>query len=81
MAVYNKADMWALGCILHELCIGRIPFREDYHVREYGFGARRPEEYGIEELKVPPSHDDRSREAVDLNVIRETIEQPVINRN
>jgi hypothetical protein len=52
-------------------------FREDYHVREYGFGERRPEEYGVEELKVPPSHENRPREAADLNVIRETIEQPV----
>ena len=75
MAVYNnKTDMWALGCILYELCIGTRPFSEDYDVKVYGSGAK---EYGLEEIRVPAIQEDRPRESADLNVIRETIERPV----
>jgi serine/threonine protein kinase len=31
----NKVDIWALGCILHELATGRLAFHQDWAVREY----------------------------------------------
>jgi serine/threonine protein kinase len=31
----NKVDIWALGCILHELATGRVAFSEDWTVRQY----------------------------------------------
>jgi len=34
-AFTNKVDIWALGCILHELATGRHAFHEDWAVREY----------------------------------------------
>jgi serine/threonine protein kinase len=34
----NKTDIWALGCILHELATGRSLFREDWRVRLYHLG-------------------------------------------
>lgn len=31
----NKVDIWALGCIIYELAVGRAAFREDWYVRMY----------------------------------------------
>ena len=33
----NKVDIWALGCVLHELSTGKVAFREDWTVRQYTF--------------------------------------------
>jgi tetratricopeptide (TPR) repeat protein len=33
----NKADIWAVGCILYELMTGNKLFTNDFHVREYQF--------------------------------------------
>jgi serine/threonine protein kinase len=33
----NKVDIWALGCVLHELSTGKVAFREDWTVRQYSF--------------------------------------------
>jgi serine/threonine protein kinase len=71
--------MWALGCVLYELCIGKRPFDQDYDVKQYGSGLKGPEEYRLELIKVPAIRGDRPRESADLNVIRETIEGPVNN--
>jgi serine/threonine protein kinase len=35
----NKVDIWALGCVLHELATGRVAFREDWTVRQYTFST------------------------------------------
>ena len=33
----NKADIWALGCIVFELCAGRRPFADDFAVKKFEF--------------------------------------------
>lgn len=36
-AFTNKVDIWALGCVLYELVIGKVAFHEDWAVRQYSF--------------------------------------------
>ena len=36
----NKADIWALGCILYELCMGVKLFKSDWAVREYSISRK-----------------------------------------
>jgi len=31
----NKVDIWALGCVLHEILTDKVAFHEDWAVREY----------------------------------------------
>ena len=35
----NKVDLWALGCIIHELATGKIVFPSDWAVRDYCVGS------------------------------------------
>ena len=35
----QKSDIWALGCIVYQVCTGTKAFEDDWAVRDYGFAG------------------------------------------
>jgi serine/threonine protein kinase len=62
----NKVDIWALGCILYELAIGKKAFLNDHGVHEYTWSKRN--------LDVPlPDYIEEDAHNPLINLIREML--------
>src|SRR5579859_6757823 len=53
----NKVDIWALGCILHELIVGSKPFSDDFHVHQYASTTNTSRRFVVKTGKKWPASD------------------------